>query len=276
MRVTIGAVGGALVLLTGCITGGGSSDDSRDQVSDAPREEASQEEGSVRVQFQRRMETQTAQVFTQALDEPSMVRIVIRNPETSFRVIEDYPVPDTVDATISVPVGNGYEIAGISYKEGAAQFGNHLVLKTEVKDDISVASDSVTNVALVLEEPTVSFTYPDSVNEGALTSVSFSEEPGFFRPTFWVYYDFDHLAFPSFDGAEREVGTDEVQFNAPSVDTKDTLHAMLALLLQEQYRKGSEGINSFRYYVPDQPTSQGQLEIEVLPEEGEIGVDIEY
>ena len=264
----------AMFLLLGC--GGGGVSGENDQLPGLSGPNVSQT-GDVHILFQRRVDTQGSEIFTQTLDEPSTVRIVIRNPNTSFKVVEEYPVPETVEATIRVPVAEEYIVSGFSYREGAARFNNGLILKVGENEGVAVQAGVTTSVSLVLERPTVDVTIPETAMEGSLVQVGFTN-PGILRSQFWVYRDFDPVTIDRLGDAEGNVGTGTISFNAPAVDLPRDLSVLFELYIADRLLKDSEpGFSGrFRYYFPDAALAQDPLAITILPEEGEIGIIVTY
>ena len=257
----------ATVLLIGCGGSGSGTGDSTEQDS------SEDEQGEVRVAFQRAVETQGPETFTQPLDEPSIVRIVIRNPSSSFKVIEDYPVPDTVEAVISVPVDTGYEVAGISFEAEAGPFDRNLILKLDKQDGITVEPDTVTQVSMILERPDIIVNAPDSADEGELVSVTFDgDATEFFYRDRLSYHD-TPLSINNLDDATQAIDN---SFNAPSVDSPTDYYLLLDFLLASEYQKDSEP--DPWYFFPDQAADDDPLSITIMPlsDFGDLEVDVQY
>ena len=259
----------AAFLVTGCGGGGGPDDHTTGDTPPTLRT------GEVQIQFQRRISTETEEVFLQSLDVPSTVRVVVRNPDAAFRVIEEYPVPETVEARISVPIGDGYVVSGISYREGATLFNRGLVLKVGEKDSIQVLPGVVTNVSLVLEYPTTTFDIPTSAKEGAEFQVSLEENEPFFRRFIGVWFDKEPFSHTT-TGISFTERTSPVTLNAPSRAETDTFYILGRVGLDQNYLRSSENYTTLQYVFPNPALGSGPATMSVEPEEGEIGIVIVY
>ena len=238
--------------------------------------------GTVQIRFMRAPTTQEASFELQPMElaDPSTVRIAIIHRPSGFRVVEDYPVPATVEANIPVPVADGYEVHGLSFVDDPQHpfSGRFLLLKHAVQEEISVARNETTNVSLVLDEIQTELTFPTEVEGGQAFSVNMGEHPAL-RRFGYVYHQFEPIDTRYQDYNSYPFGSVTVTVNAPSVLQKSDLYLITQRFVHDDFRKSGEGSNFWNvmmFYSPDVQRDHTPQFLKVTPPEGSIGIDVTY
>ena len=260
-----------VVLLTACGSDGGNSGTNVDTViTETPVEDGTLR-GAIAVNLIK-TEDETEVLSAAVLQEPEMIRLVVRQIDEGYKVITDIAVPVTETVKISVPENTGYVMDAISYLDSPRR----LVLKHAQLDDISVVVGETTNVSLILEPISIDTSIPESVTAGEEYTVSgtpsfpfntvvqvtpqkipFSDEPQF--PVGWV----------SFFG-------EAITLNAPATESESTLYFQFKFYLDENFITDDESTINWSFFSPNITQGDDQISCPLLLPDGEIGVTIKY
>ena len=238
--------------------------------------------GTVQIRFMR-APTEVESLFALApmiLADPSTVRIAIIHRPSGFRVVEDFPVPATVEANIPVPVADGYEVHGLSFVNDPQHpfSGRFLLLKHAVQEGIIVARNETTNVSLVLDEIQTELTFPAEVEGGQAFSVNMGEHPAL-RRFGYVYHQLEPIDTRYQDYNSYPAGSLTVTVNAPSVLEESDLYLITQRFVHDDFRKSGEGSSFWvpmLFYSPDVQRDHTPQSLKVTPPEGSIGIDVTY
>lgn len=239
--------------------------------------------GAVQVRFMRAPSKGTDGITARILSEPSTVRIVIINRITGFRVAEDYPVPATVEAQISVPVASGYEVHGVSFTNDAYAnlFGeqSHMLLKYASQTGISVSAKETTSVSLSLQQISTNLTYPSTAQGGEQISVKIASHPalsnsaiyGSTRPitTSDRYFDVETLTSSQLS----------ISFNVPAVESNSRLYLLSRNYLNADLLRTGEAYGqryNYSFYSPNPSAGEAQVSLTIEPPLATIGVNVTY
>lgn len=222
--------------------------------------------------------------------EPTNVRVLVRrfeNNDLKFNAMTDVEVPTDTTVVISVPANDGYQIDAFSYKDSTVSLKP--IFKVDQVSGISVTPDNVTNVSLVLESISPSFTIPDSVEQGDNFDITANMD-GFFNVSasytsqYLVYLKADSSYQNEFTNENTDYsdvygsGSNNLEWNAVSISEfggQNAYFQIIAKLAADEFYRSDENKFSFVLNYPN-PYITDTLKTFVKIPEGGIGVDVTY
>lgn len=228
---------------------------------------------------------------------PTNVRVIVRRFEGSnlaFNALVDVEVPTDTTIIVNVPVSTNYQIDAISYLGSSSNIKP--ILKYDQVSGISVKSDSITNVALMLKPiELLSSSAPDSVDKGDNFTVTMDFDRFLYIPMsrccglelipYASYLKVDSLYsnttisgntnyFDSYSGGSATT----LSWDDLSVTEFEGRYAYFQakiLVSAEEFYKSNESYLSFIYNYPN-PYIDDTLKTFIKTPEGGIGVTVTY
>lgn len=206
-----------------------------------------------------------------ALPAPTHVRVVVRNPTTNFKAIQDVATAGASSVVIPVPVGTGYLIDGLSYvTDGSSK----RMLKHAQAADISVSKDANTPVSITLQPITVTITPSNGIVAGDAYTVTVTRA--------FPLKSFSYLAVGTSAYAARTDITNlayssgNFSLNAPTAATAGNLYFQGVFYIDDALTSTANEWPAWKLHYPDPVYGDPQIFAPFTLPEGGISVGITY
>lgn len=206
-----------------------------------------------------------------ALPTPTHVRVVVRNPTTNFKAIQDVATAGASSVVIPVPVGTGYLIDGLSYVTDGSY---KRMLKHAQAADISVSKDANTPVSITLQPITVSITPSNGIVAGDAYTVAVTRA--------LPLKDFAYLVVSTATYVTRANTLNQAtsgsnfSLNAPAAATAGNLYFQGVFYINDDLTNSSTEWLEWRFNYPDPVYGDPQISAPFTLPEGGISVGITY